>query len=101
MKQPEPPSALEQQLTQILAELPIPIRIVRHHPEGGGLWYMWKALLTGTGDCGSFEEAVRQALTYVITTLQAQGDQAKLRDVLLLRPEVSPYHPHQPVADED
>src|SRR5689334_9680211 len=56
-------TALEQTLTERLAQLPVPIRIVHHKPEHGA-WYQWKTLLTGTGDCGTFADAVIQAITY-------------------------------------
>jgi hypothetical protein len=54
---------LEQALTERLAQLPIPIRIVHHKPEHGA-WYQWKTGLTGTGDCGTFADAVIGVLTY-------------------------------------
>jgi len=56
-------TALEQTLTERLAQLPVPIRIVHHKPEHGA-WYQWRTLLTGTGDCGTFADAVIQAITY-------------------------------------
>lgn len=56
-------TGLEKTLTERLAQLPIPIRILHHKPEHGA-WYQWKTLLTGTGDCGMFEDAVIQAITY-------------------------------------
>lgn len=56
-------TGLEQTLTERLAALPVPIRIVHHKPEHGA-WYQWKTLLTGTGDCGTFADAVIQAITY-------------------------------------
>jgi hypothetical protein len=46
-----------------LAALPVPIRILHHKPEHGA-WYQWKILLTGTGDCDTFADAVIQAITY-------------------------------------
>lgn len=91
-------SVMEQQLTQILAELPVPIRIVRNHLEDGESWYRWEVLLTGAGGCSSFEEAMRQALTYVLTTLQAQG---KPSNVLLLRPEQPTYQPSRREPEEN
>ncbi len=68
------PSALEQELTRRLAGLPTPIRIVHHQPERGGGWYQWKALVTGGEDCGTFADAVIQAIAYV----QQQQRQQKL-----------------------
>lgn len=56
-------TALEQTLTERLAALPIPIRIIHHRPEHGA-WYQWKTQLTGTGDCGMFADAVIGAITY-------------------------------------
>jgi hypothetical protein len=56
-------TALEQTLTEHLAQLPVPIRIVHHKPEHGA-WYQWKTMLTGSGDCGTFADAVIQAITY-------------------------------------
>jgi len=40
--------------------------------KGGGGWYQWKALFAGTGDCGTFADAVIQAIAYV---QQQQGIQ--------------------------
>ncbi len=54
---------LEQTLTERLAALPVPIRIIHHKPEHGA-WYQWKTLLTGTGDRGTFADAVIGAITY-------------------------------------
>jgi len=62
MAQHNDQTALEQMLTERLAQLPVPIRIVHH--EEHGAWYQWKTLLTGTSDCGSFADAVIQAITY-------------------------------------
>jgi len=56
-------TSLEQTLTERLAQLPVPIRIVHHKPEHGG-WYQWKTLLNGTGDCCSFADAVIGAIFY-------------------------------------
>ncbi len=56
-------TGLEQTLTERLAQLPVPIRIV-HHTPAYSAWYQWKTLLTGTGDCGTFADAVIQAITY-------------------------------------
>ncbi len=64
-------TALEQTLTERLAALPIPIRILHHKPEHGG-WYQWKTLLTGAGDCGSFADAVIGAITYQQEQQQTQ-----------------------------
>jgi hypothetical protein len=52
-------TALEKTLTERLAQLSVPIRIIQH-----GAWYQWKTLLTGTGDCGTFADAVIGAMTY-------------------------------------
>jgi hypothetical protein len=54
---------LEQTLTERLAQLSVPIRILHHKPEHGA-WYQWNTLLTGTGDCGTFADAVIGAITY-------------------------------------
>src|SRR2546426_9659968 len=54
---------LEETLTERLAQLPVPIRIIHHKPEHGA-WYQWKTGLAGTGDCGSFADAVIGAITY-------------------------------------
>lgn len=86
----QPPSPLELQLTEILAHLPTPIRIVRHEPDEGGIWYKWKALLTGTGDTGTFEAAVEQSLTYVMQELRSQAAPG----TRILRPEQPSYDAH-------
>lgn len=62
---------LEQTLTKRLAALPIPIRIIHHKPEHGA-WYQWKTLLTGTGDCGTFADAVIQAIAHQQEQHEAQ-----------------------------
>lgn len=54
---------LEKNLTERLAHLPIPIRITQQQPAGG-TWYQWDTPQYGTGDCGSFADAVLQAITY-------------------------------------
>jgi len=64
-------TGLEQTLTERLAALPVPIRIVHHKPEHGA-WYQWKTLLTGTGDCGTFADAVIGAITYQQEQQQTQ-----------------------------
>jgi hypothetical protein len=56
-------TGLEQTLMERLAALPVPIRIIHHKPEHGA-WYQWNTLLTGTGDCGTFADAVIGAMTY-------------------------------------
>jgi hypothetical protein len=53
---------LEQELTNRLATLSIPIRIV-HHAPARGAWYQWSTML-GTGDCGTLADAVIGAMTY-------------------------------------
>ncbi len=58
-------TALEQSLITRLQELPIPIRLKRHEPETGGYWYQWRAMLAGTGDRGTFEDALIEALNYI------------------------------------
>jgi len=63
---------LEQTLTERLAQLPVPIRIVHHKPEHGG-WYQWKTLLTGEGSCGTFADAVIGAITYQQEQHKQQG----------------------------
>lgn len=63
MVRPNDQTGLEQTLTERLAALPVPIRIIHHKPEHGA-WYQWNTLLTGTGDCGTFADAVIQAITY-------------------------------------
>ncbi len=65
-------AALEQTLTERLAQLPVPIRIIHHKPEHGA-WYQWKTLVTGTGDCGTFADAVIQAITYQQEQQQQQA----------------------------
>src|SRR5690242_18805588 len=62
---------LEQTLTKRLAALPVPIRIIHHKPEHGA-WYQWKTLLTGTGDCGTFADAVIGAITHQQEQHEAQ-----------------------------
>jgi hypothetical protein len=54
---------LEKTLTERLARLPMPIRIIHHKPEHGN-WYQWKTLLSGTGDCSTFADAVTEAIAY-------------------------------------
>lgn len=54
----------EQELIKRLATLPIPIRLVRHMPEAGSYWYRWQAL-SGSGDRGTFEDALIEALAHV------------------------------------
>ncbi len=56
-------NTLETTLTEQFAQLPIPIHILHQKPEYGA-WYQWKTQHTGTGDCGTFEDAVIQAITY-------------------------------------
>lgn len=53
---------LEQELIDRLATLPTPIRIGHHTAHG--TWYQWHTMLTGTGDCGTFADAVIQGITY-------------------------------------
>jgi len=65
-------AALEQTLTERLAQLPVPIRIIHHKPEHSA-WYQWKTLVTGTGDCGTFADAVIQAITYQQEQQQQQA----------------------------
>ena len=54
-------AGLEQELTDRLAQLPVPIRILEL-PEQDAQ-YQWSTL-TGTGSSGTFADAVVQALTY-------------------------------------
>jgi hypothetical protein len=63
------------------------ICIVRHQPAEGGPWYQWKALLTGTGDTDTFEDAVQRSLTYTMLELRSVQADPGAR---LLKPEKLP-----------
>ncbi len=65
-------TGLEQTLTERLARLSVPIRILRHDQANGGYWYQWNTMLTGTGDCGTFADAVIGAITYQQEQREAQ-----------------------------
>jgi len=59
--------ALEKALTERLAQLLVPIRIVPH-----SAWYQWSTPPAGTGDCGTFEDSVLQAIAYQQEQYQTQ-----------------------------
>ena len=54
---------LEQRLTEVLLQLPIPVRIERRQPEPGRGWgwYEWRCL-GEMRECSTFPEAVSGAL---------------------------------------
>jgi hypothetical protein len=63
---------LGQRLTEVLAQLPIPVRIERRQPEPGGGWgwYEWRCL-GEMRECATFPEAVSGALHHLQRRLLA------------------------------
>ncbi len=67
---PETQSISEDRLMTILAMLPVPIRVLREEAEGLSHWEVKPA---GHGTAPLFEDALKQALTYALTSLQEQS----------------------------
>ncbi len=96
-------ATLEQALITRLQILPIPIRIRRYEREGG-FWYQWSAMVAGTGDCGTFADALMEALTYAqrysvpeqypIKQLLGSVGRAGQRDILSLQAALRRLHLH-------
>jgi hypothetical protein len=68
----EEQTQLEQRLTEVLLQLPIPVRIERRQPEPGRGWgwYEWRCL-GEMRECSTFTEAVNGALHHLQRRLLA------------------------------